>query len=122
MQSTLTALADDRRREIVELLMQGDRPVGDLVEHLPIAQSGVSRHLRILREAGIVDVRVDGQKRIYSLRPEPFDELSGWIDQIRRRWESRLDNFERLLKARAAKQPTAPHGADKASTGEGDNE
>ena len=72
-------------------------PVGDLVQRLPIAQSGVSRHLRILKEAGIVQAERQGQKRIYSLCPEPFDELADWLEQVRQVWEQRLDNFEDVL-------------------------
>ncbi|MEN0066475.1 MAG: metalloregulator ArsR/SmtB family transcription factor [Myxococcota bacterium] len=100
MDSTLQALADPRRRAIVELLQQRERPVRELVEALPIAQSGVSRHLRILREAGLVRSRAQGQQRIYELRPEPFDELAGWLQRVRERWNERLDNLERELKRR----------------------
>ncbi len=98
----LTALADPRRRQIVELLMVRDRQVGDLVQHLPIAQSGVSRHLKILRSAGLVTSRAVGQRRIYSLCPEPLEELSSWLDRCRQIWEVRLDNFERELERRKA--------------------
>ena len=76
--------------------------MSELVAQLPIAQSGVSRHLRILRETGLVTVRADGQKRFYSLRPEPFEELSGWLDDVRALWEHRLDNFETELERRMA--------------------
>jgi len=100
MTSSAATLADPRRLAIVELLAANDCSVGDLVEHLPIAQSGVSRHLRILREAGMVTSRTDGQRRIYSLRPEPFDELADWLARIRRTWDERLDNFEAELARR----------------------
>ena len=102
----LQALADPRRREIVELLLERERLVGDLVARLPIAQSGVSRHLRVLKEAGVVESRADGQRRIYSLRPEPFEKLSEWIAQYRRLWEERLDNFEVALEQHAPAQKT----------------
>jgi DNA-binding transcriptional ArsR family regulator len=69
-----------------------------LVQALPIAQSGVSRHLRILRDAGLVHVRAQGQQRIYGLRPERFEELSTWLDRYRALWEERLDRFETVLK------------------------
>ena len=98
----LEALADPRRREIVELLRDREQAVGDLVEQLPIAQSGVSRHLRILREAGIVASRTEGQRRIYALRPEPFEKLSEWLAQVRRHWDDRLDHFEAELERRQA--------------------
>jgi DNA-binding transcriptional ArsR family regulator len=106
MELMLQALADPHRREIVEMLLEEEHLVGDLVRRLPIAQSGVSRHLRILRDAGIVHSRADGQKRFYALRPEPFEELSVWLGRYRRLWESRLDNFEIALQRRQpAKNP-----------------
>ncbi len=98
----LQALADPRRRAIVEILLQEEQLVGDLVRRLPIAQSGVSRHLRILRDAGMVESRTEGQRRVYSLRAEPFEKLSQWLAQYRRRWESRLDNFEVELERRTS--------------------
>ncbi len=100
------ALADPRRREIVELLMVHEQPVSEIVERLPIAQSGVSRHLRILKEAGLVESRAEGQRRIYALRPEPFQELSRWLAQYRRLWEVRLDRFELELERRMAASDT----------------
>ncbi len=102
MEAMLHALADPRRREIVEILLEEEQLVGDLVRRLPIAQSGVSRHLRILRDAGMVESRADGQRRIYSLRAEPFEKLSEWLGQYRRLWEDRLDNFEAELERRTA--------------------
>ena len=98
----LQALADPRRREIVEMLLRKERLVGDLARRLPIAQSGVSRHLRILKDAGIVESRTEGQRRIYSLRGEPFEKLSEWLAQYRRLWESRLDNHEIELERRTS--------------------
>ena len=98
----LQALADPRRREIVEILLQEEQLVGDLVRRLPIAQSGVSRHLRILKDAGMVESRTEGQRRIYSLRGEPFEKLSEWLAQYRRLWESRLDNFVVELERRTS--------------------
>ena len=85
MTISFQALADPRRLEIIELLWEGgEQPVTDLVESLPIAQSGVSRHLRILRENGFVQVRGRGQQRLYSLRPEPFEELDQWLSRWHR--------------------------------------
>jgi len=78
----------------VELLLKQEQVVGELVRKLPIAQSGVSRHLRILKDAGMVESRTEGQRRIYSLRAEPFEKLSEWLGQYRRLWEDRLDQFE----------------------------
>ncbi len=92
---SFAALSDPRRRAIVELLRSGERPVGALVDALGIAQSGVSRHLRILRDAGFVTARKDGQRRLYSLRPEPFTELAGWLRQFRQLWDSQASIRQR---------------------------
>ena len=101
-------LADPTRRRIVEALLGGEQAVNDLVDTVDIHQSGVSRHLRILQEAGFVKVRPDGPKRLYSLKPEPFRELDTWVARYRSLWEARLDKFgdelERRQKARAAKR------------------
>ena len=90
-------LADPTRRRIVEVLRGGERPVSDLVGAVEIDQSGVSRHLRILFEAGFVQVRPDGQRRLYSLRPEPFLALDLWVGRYRALWEARLDRFAQAL-------------------------
>lgn len=86
-------LADPTRRRILAALRDGERPVGDIVATAGIHQSGVSRHLRILHEAGFVSVRPEGQRRLYALRPEPFRELEAWLSDYRRIWEARLDRF-----------------------------
>lgn len=86
-------LADPTRRKVLEALIPGERQVNDLVAEVGIQQSGVSRHLRILHEAGFVTMRPDGQRRIYSLKPEPFRELDEWLAKYRRFWEARLDRF-----------------------------
>jgi DNA-binding transcriptional ArsR family regulator len=110
MDSTLTALADPRRRALVELLLTGEKPVGDLVRQLPIAQSGVSRHLRVLKDAGLVTSRQDGQRRLYALSAAPFRELSAWVAQYRRLWEARLDQFEAELAKRTHNGAPGPPG------------
>jgi DNA-binding transcriptional ArsR family regulator len=94
------ALADRSRRRIVESLKGGERPVGEIVKHSGIHQSGVSRHLRILNEAGFVAVRPVGQQRLYSLKPEPFQEIEAWLAGYRSLWESRLDRFAEALEQR----------------------
>jgi DNA-binding transcriptional ArsR family regulator len=93
-------LADPTRRRIVEALRGGEQAVNDLVETVEIHQSGVSRHLRILSEAGFVQVRPEGPKRLYSLRAEPFRELDAWVTGYRRLWEGRLDRFGEELARR----------------------
>jgi DNA-binding transcriptional ArsR family regulator len=90
-------LADPSRRRIVEALLGGEKAVNDIVDQVEIHQSGVSRHLRILGEAGFVRVRPDGPRRLYSLCPEPFRELDAWVSQYRSLWESRLDRFAAAL-------------------------
>src|SRR2546423_2273687 len=101
-------LADPTRRQIVEALRGGEQAVNDIVDAVEIHQSGVSRHLRILHEAGFVLVRPEGPKRLYSLRPEPFRELDAWLGRYRGLWGARLDRFARALdrkqKARAGRR------------------
>lgn len=97
---TWATLADPMRRRIVELLLEGEHKVGDIVAEAGIHQSGVSRHLRILEQAGFVAKRPDGQYRYYSLRPEPFVELDSWLSRYRRLWEARLDRFGAALEQR----------------------
>src|SRR5262249_28540526 len=98
------ALADPTRRRIVEVLRNGERQVNDIVARAGIHQSGVSRHLGILHEAGFVSVRPDGRRRLYSLRPEPFRQLDAWLAKYRGLWEARLDRLEG--RARAATEGT----------------
>ena len=85
------ALADGSRRTVLETLRDHPATAGELAEALPIARPGVSRHLRVLREAGLVEVRAQAQRRIYSLRPEPLAELDDWLGEYRALWQSRLD-------------------------------
>jgi len=109
--SALQTLADPTRLRIVETLRRGEQQVGDIVEKAGIHQSGVSRHLRILHESGFVSVRPDGQRRLYSLRPEPFRELEHWLAQYRALWEARLDRFGAALENnRQNKKKGKTHG------------
>jgi DNA-binding transcriptional ArsR family regulator len=101
------ALSDPARFRIVEAMKSGECAVGDIVERMDIHQSGVSRHLRILAEAGIVQMRPDGQKRLYSLRKEAFDQLDAWVAGYRRHWEARLDRFGAALERNRAAAKTA---------------
>src|SRR3974390_1431892 len=100
--SLFYALADPTRLRIIEAMKSGECAVGDIVERMDIHQSGVSRHLRILAEAGIVQMRPEGQKRLYSLRKEAFDQLDAWVAGYRRHWEARLDRFGAALERRQA--------------------
>ncbi len=90
-------VAEPSRRRILDLLRERARPVGELVELLGLSQPGVSRHLRLLREAGLVRVRPEGQRRWYELEPAPLAELDEWLEPYRRLWDSRLDRLERHL-------------------------
>jgi DNA-binding transcriptional ArsR family regulator len=92
-------LAEPRRREILDLLRSGERPVGDLVRQLTLTQPAVSKHLKVLREAGLVEVRQDAQRRWYRLRPEPLAEIDAWLAPYRRLWNAHLDALERHLDA-----------------------
>ncbi|MGI8869595.1 MAG: ArsR/SmtB family transcription factor [Mycobacteriales bacterium] len=91
MDAVLHALADPSRRTMVEALGQADATVGELAALLPIARPGVSRHLRVLREAGLVEARQAGQQRVYRLRAEPLAEIDEWLSHYRARWEQRMD-------------------------------
>lgn len=91
MDMVLQALADGSRRTVLKILREHPATAGELAGALPIARPGVSRHLRVLREAGLVDVRQEAQRRIYSLRPEPLAEVDTWLGDYRALWQSRLD-------------------------------
>ena len=91
MDAVLHALADESRRTVLEILRDHPATAGELADALPIARPGVSRHLRVLREAGLVDVRAESQRRVYSLRPEPLAEVDDWLDAYRAIWRGRLN-------------------------------
>jgi DNA-binding transcriptional ArsR family regulator len=92
-----TALADPTRRSIVELLGQGEHAAGEIVERFHVSAPAVSQHLKVLRGASLVRVRAEGQRRIYSLDPQGFDELEAWVERVRGFWNPRLDALEREL-------------------------
>jgi DNA-binding transcriptional ArsR family regulator len=95
--SVFDMLAEPNRRRILDLLRGGERSAGEFVEHLPLAQPTVSKHLKLLREAGLVDVRQDAQRRVYRLRPAPLAEVDAWLTPYREHWRGRLDALERHL-------------------------
>lgn len=97
MKTTFEALADPTRRRILDLLHERPRLVGELVELLGMSQPGISKHLRVLREVGLVNVRQDAQRRWYELRPEPLAELDVWLGGYRHLWEERFDRLDDLL-------------------------
>jgi DNA-binding transcriptional ArsR family regulator len=110
MQAAWSALADPHRRDVLELLRERPRAVGELVERLGLSQPGTSKHLRVLRDAGLVTVHVDAQRRVYELNSGPLEELDAWLEPYRRFWNTHLDKLELHLDRRAARQAeTAAH-------------
>jgi DNA-binding transcriptional ArsR family regulator len=98
--ATFQVLGDPSRQAILDLLREGERPVGELVDHLHLSQPAVSKHLRVLKEAGMVEARADAQRRLYRIRPEPLVELDDWLGNYRRLWTTHLDRLEDHLEAR----------------------
>jgi DNA-binding transcriptional ArsR family regulator len=94
---TFQVLAQDSRRQILDLLLSAERPVGELVSITELSQPAVSKHLRVLREAGLVEVRVDAQRRLYRVSPEPLRALDEWLGPYRQLWNSHLDCLEAHL-------------------------
>lgn len=103
---TLGALADPTRRRILELLVDGEVAAGDLSEEFAVSRPAVSRHLRILREAGLVRSRVDGQRRLYALDVRPLAELDAWLEPYRRLWSRRLDALDTEIRRGRRKRRT----------------
>ena len=97
MTATFEVVADDSRRRILDLLVEEERAVGDLVDRLALSQPTVSKHLKVLREAGLVEARIDAQRRIYRVQPEPLREIDEWLMPYRRRWAAHLNALERHL-------------------------
>ena len=95
--SPFEVLAEPNRRRILDLLRVAERPVGELARALDVSQPAVSKHLRVLREAGLVDVRPEAQQRLYRVRPEPLRAIDDWLEPYRRLWSERLDDLERHL-------------------------
>ncbi len=106
MQS-LAAIADPTRRRIVELLAERDRTAGELVEEFELSAPAISQHLKVLREAGLVTVRAEGQSRVQMINPGGFDELEHWLQHMRSFWSRRLDALERELRGEDAAQALA---------------
>jgi DNA-binding transcriptional ArsR family regulator len=97
MESSFAIIAEPNRRSILGLLAVSERTVRELERRLRMPQTSVSKHLRVLREAGFVEARVEAQHRVYRLRPEPLKEVDGWLEQFRRYWETQVDKLERHL-------------------------
>jgi DNA-binding transcriptional ArsR family regulator len=107
VESVFEIIAEPNRRAILSLLVSSEQSVGEIERQLGIPQPTVSKHLRVLREAGFVDSTVDAQRRLYRLRPEPFQEVDAWLDKFRRFWSAHVDALERHLD-RIAQQPSSP--------------
>lgn len=122
MASTFEVLAEPRRREILDLLRIQERPVGDLVARLQLTQPAVSKHLKLLREVGLVEVRQDAQRRWYRLRAEPLAEIDEWLAPYRQFWNEHLDALERHLDTMPDDPEPGPDdpnpGPDEPATGE----
>jgi DNA-binding transcriptional ArsR family regulator len=104
------ALSDPTRRAIVEFLAQGERSAGSITGAFQLSAPAISQHLKALKQTELVSVRVDGQRRIYSLNPQGLQALDGWLERTRRFWDARLDDLERELKKPDPKPtPTATH-------------
>lgn len=104
--NALAALADPTRRHILELLASEERSAGELADSFPTSRPGVSRHLRVLREQGLVRVRPEGRRRVYSLDPEPLEELDDWLARYRAFWENRLDALDTEIHRRRRERST----------------
>ena len=97
MESAFAIIAEPSRRAILSLLATSERSVGDIESQLRLPQPSISKHLRVLRDAGFMEATVDAQRRLYRLRPEPFQEIDAWLVQFRRHWNAHLDALERHL-------------------------
>ena len=97
MESVFEVIAEPNRRAILGLLVSSEQSVGEIERQLRMPQPTVSKHLRVLREAGFVESTVDAQRRLYRLKPEPFRQLDSWLDQFRRFWSTHIDALERYL-------------------------
>jgi DNA-binding transcriptional ArsR family regulator len=117
MDSLLAAISDESRRTVLGTLSRGPATVTELAALLPIARPGVSRHLRVLREAGLVDVRSDAQRRVYSLRPQPLAELDDWLQPYRALWLQRPDALHtEIARGKRQKRQSDTRPDQKAST------
>lgn len=107
MQTAFEALVEPNRRRILDLLREEERTVGELVEHLSLSQPAVSKHLRVLRDAGLVTARVDAQRRRYRVRPAPLAEVDAWLAPYRQFWDEKLVALERYLASEESDTPDA---------------
>jgi DNA-binding transcriptional ArsR family regulator len=116
MQTVFEIIAEPNRRAILSLLVSSQQSVGEIERQLRMTQPTVSKHLRVLRDAGFVEATVDAQRRLYRLKPEPFQELDGWLEQFRRIWKAHVDALERYLDRM---EPSADRAKDRATPAKG---
>ena len=116
MESVFEIIAEPNRRAILSLLVSSEQSVGEIERQLRMSQPAVSKHLRVLRDAGFVESTVDAQRRLYRLKPEPFRQLDTWLDQFRRFWSTHIDALERYLD-RMDPSPTTKSKTEKKSRG-----
>jgi len=109
MSSTFEVLSEPNRRCILDLLLAQERPVGDLVDAMGMSQPAVSKHLRVLRQAGLVEFRTDAQRRVYRVRTEPLHDVDAWLEPYRQRWASSLDALGEHLASTGARGQTTAH-------------
>jgi DNA-binding transcriptional ArsR family regulator len=113
VESVFEIIAEPNRRAILSLLISSEQSVGEIERRLRMPQPAVSKHLRVLREAGFVQSTVDAQRRLYRLKPEPFQEVDAWLDQFRRFWSTRVDALERHLDRMDQLTPTKKNAGRK---------
>src|SRR5580698_290859 len=106
MESVFEIIAEPNRRAILNLLVSSQQSVGEIERQLGMPQPTVSKHLRVLREAGFVESRIDAQRRLYRLKPEPFREVDAWLERFRRFWSAHVDALERHLNRMEESSPT----------------
>ncbi len=116
MESVFEIIAEPNRRAILALLVSNQASVGEIERQLRMTQPTVSKHLRVLREAGFVESTVDAQRRLYRLKPEPFQEMDTWLAQFRRFWSAHVDALERYLDRMDQPQSTRPKGKSSKKT------
>ena len=103
-EATFHALADPTRRAVLDLLRQGSRPAGDIARSFPVSRPAISKHLRLLRRAHLVQERREGRHRFYQLNPEPLKAVDGWLEQYRVFWQASLNNLKAFVEAEYAKE------------------
>lgn len=113
MQSAFEVIVEPNRRAILTLLVNSELSVGEIERHLRMTQPAVSKHLRVLRDAGFVQSRVEAQRRVYSVRPEPLQEVDAWLSQFRELWTAHVDALERYLDRNAERFTKGEQGENR---------